>query len=75
MTFTEDAARLIADEAQRELLKVEEAARRLSISRTVLYQLMDAGDIDYVKVGRSRRVVKASLGAYIERQRGGRQAR
>ena len=70
MTFSEDAARLIADEAQRELLKVDDAARRLSVSRTVLYELMDAGEIDWVKVGRSRRVIKSSIGTYIERNRG-----
>ena len=70
MTFVDDAARLIADEAQRELLKIDDAARRLSVGRTMLYELMDAGEIDYVKVGRSRRIVKASLGAYIDRNRG-----
>lgn len=67
-SFTEDAARMIADEASRELLKVEDAARRLSVSRSVLYRLMDSGDIRWVKVGRSRRVVKASLYEYVARK-------
>lgn len=68
MTFADDAARLIADEASRELLKIEDAARRLSVSRSVLYRLMDADEIAWVKVGRSRRVVKSSLYEYVNRK-------
>ena len=36
------------------LLSVHDAARFLAISRSKLYSLMDAGNLAYVKLGRSR---------------------
>jgi len=38
------------------LLKIREAAEFLKLSRSRLYELMDAGELAYVKIGRSRRV-------------------
>ena len=49
------------------LVTVEEAARRLSIGRTAAYLLVLNGEIQSVKIGRTRRVVVASLEAYIQR--------
>jgi excisionase family DNA binding protein len=49
------------------LLTVMEAVEVLSIGRTTLYRLMDAGDIRTVRVGSSRRVPMKSLEAYVDR--------
>jgi excisionase family DNA binding protein len=50
-----------------EFYTVLKAARALAISRSHLYQLMDAGAISYAKFGRSRRVARAEIEAYIRR--------
>lgn len=50
------------------LVTVEEAARRLSIGRTAAYLLVLRGELQSVKIGRARRVVVASLEAYIQRK-------
>lgn len=49
------------------LLKPEEAAEALGIARTRVYQLMRAGDIQSVKIGKVRRIPVAALQAYVER--------
>ena len=46
-------------------LKVEEAARRLSIGRTTMYELIKGGEIETVPIGRARRVTVAALIAYL----------
>lgn len=47
------------------LVTVEEAARRLSIGRTATYMLVLRGELQSVKIGRTRRVVVKSLEAYV----------
>lgn len=49
------------------LLKPEEAAEALGIARTRVYQLMRAGEIRSVKIGKVRRIPVAALHAYVER--------
>lgn len=51
------------------LLKPQEAADELGISRARLYQLLAAGEIGSVKIGASRRVPLADLDAYVQRLR------
>ena len=46
-----------------------EAARVLSIGRTTMYELVSAGEIDVVHIGRSARVPVHALEEYVERQR------
>jgi excisionase family DNA binding protein len=53
--------------APRVLLSVEEAAERLSVSRTRLYALIKAGDVASVRVGRLRRVPADALLQFIAR--------
>ena len=50
------------------LLSPEEAARVLAVSRTRIYELISAGEISSVRAGRLRRVVAASLPAWVDRQ-------
>jgi excisionase family DNA binding protein len=49
------------------LLTVTNAAKLLSLSRATLYQLMDSGQLPYVKIGGSRRIKKAEVLALIGR--------
>jgi excisionase family DNA binding protein len=51
------------------LLTIVEAARVLSIGRTTMYQLVGAGQIDVVHIGRAVRVPIAELQAFVARQR------
>jgi excisionase family DNA binding protein len=53
---------------ERLLLSVDEAAHRLSIGRSLLYELLAAGEIRSIHVGRLRRVPIAALTDYINRQ-------
>ena len=52
-----DRAELVADG----LVTVQEAAQFLSISRSKLYELMDNGELTFVKLGRSRRIPRRAL--------------
>jgi len=54
---------------ERLLYTVSDAAELLSISRSVLYELLAAGAIESVSVGRSRRIPAAALRDWVERQR------
>ena len=51
------------------LLTPEEAARRLSIARSSLYELVLTGEIESIKIGRSRRIPADALDAYVQRLR------
>lgn len=56
MTNTEKCD-LVADG----LMTVSEAAKFLGISRSALYNIMDAGELPYVKLGRARRIPRRSV--------------
>ena len=49
------------------LVSVEEAAHRLSMSRSKVYDLVLSGQIESIKVGRSRRVLVAGIDDFINR--------
>lgn len=50
------------------LLTVREAAEVLSIGRSTLYELISAGEIEVVHIGRSARVPVAALVAFVDRR-------
>jgi excisionase family DNA binding protein len=56
----------MADEV---LLRPEVAADRLSLSRARVYELLATGQIESIKIGRSRRIPVSALVRFIERQR------
>lgn len=56
---------------ERLLLTPERAAEQLDIGRTTVYGLIAAGELESVRIGRSRRVPADALVAYVERLRGG----
>ena len=49
------------------LQPVSKAAAFLSLSRSKIYQLMDQGQLKYVKVGRARRVRWDDVLAFVDR--------
>ncbi len=48
------------------LYKPEEAAEALSIGRSTVYELMAEGALRYVMRGRSRRIRRRDLEAYVD---------
>lgn len=52
----------------KQLFKVEEAARRLSLSRAFVYELVLKGHIVSIKIGRARRIPATALDEFIARQ-------
>ncbi len=60
---------MTAKDEARLLLTVREAAERLSLGRSLTYQLITSGEIDSVTIGRARRVPVAALEDYVRRLR------
>ncbi len=52
------------------LLTTTEAAELLGLSRTTVYELLNAEQIESVRIGRARRIPRAALVAYVDRLRG-----
>ena len=53
---------------ERLLLKVEEAAERLSMGRSKAYELVQSGELPVIHVGRSVRIPVAALERWVERK-------
>ena len=51
------------------LLRPEQCAQATNLSRTVIYELLATGELESVRVGRSRRVPAAALESFVERLR------
>ena len=51
------------------LLAPERAADQLGVVRTTVYAFIASGDLESVKIGRSRRIPVDALVAYVERLR------
>ncbi|MBO0844385.1 MAG: helix-turn-helix domain-containing protein [Nocardioides sp.] len=49
------------------LMTPEEAARRLSVGRNKVYELMRRGELMSVKIGGSRRITTEALSEFVER--------
>ena len=50
------------------LVRVEEAARLLSLSRSMIYELMNRGELPSVRCGAARRIPLAALQAWVKDQ-------
>lgn len=50
----------------------ERTAVRLDVSRTTVYALLAAGELESVRIGRSRRIPAESVESYVARLRAGR---
>ena len=51
------------------LLTVEQAAQRLSLARSTVYELLLTRQLASVKIGRSRRVLATDLADFVDRLR------
>ena len=51
------------------LLTVPDAARLLSIGRTLTYELIGAGELETIHIGRAVRVPLAAVHEFVERRR------
>lgn len=51
-------------------VRVNDAARMIGVGRTKLYELIAAGEVETVKLGKSTRITTASLHDLIRRQLG-----
>lgn len=48
---------------------IEEAAQSLGVGRTTVYELMNRGDLESVKVGRRRIIPADAVGAFLAARR------
>jgi excisionase family DNA binding protein len=62
---------VILEADERLLLSVVEAARRLGIGRTLMYELLGSGQIESMHIGRLHKVPAEALTAFVENQRRG----
>ncbi|OAH38608.1 excisionase [Sphingobium yanoikuyae] len=51
-------------------VRVNDAARMIGVGRTKLYELIAAGEIETVKLGKATCITTASLHDLVRRQRG-----
>ncbi|HET7086312.1 MAG TPA: helix-turn-helix domain-containing protein [Rhizomicrobium sp.] len=49
------------------LLTIKDAQRRLRLGRTKIYELVNAGELQAVKIGFARRITQSSLLAFAAR--------
>jgi excisionase family DNA binding protein len=61
-------ARTSSPDVETALLTVEEAARRLAVSRSTLYLLMREGRLPFIRIGRSRRIEVEAMRAFLTEQ-------
>lgn len=68
---TTDVQRLLrmVETDERLLLTVTEAAQRLGIGRSLMYELLASAQVESIHVGRLRRIPADALAAYVDRQR------
>ena len=65
----EQVIKVTVESDDRLLLTVAEAAHRLGIGRTLMYELLGCGEVDSVHVGRLHKVPADALTVYVDRQR------
>lgn len=65
MAVTETSSPVVPD--VRLLLRIEEAAERLAIGRSLMYRLVLSGEVQSVPVGRLRRIPCEALTEYVDR--------
>ena len=53
------------------LLTIPEVAAELRIGRTLVYRLMEKGDLPFIKLGRTRRVRTSDLETLVKESRVG----
>src|SRR5665811_2203462 len=67
----EQIINLTIERDEKLLLSVVEAAHRLGVGRSLMYELLGSGQIESMHVGRLHKVPAWALEAFVERQRRG----
>ena len=57
----------MTDEHDRLLVRIPEAAERIGLSRSTVYELIAAGELKVVRYGRAVRVPVSELAGWVER--------
>ncbi|HRK22485.1 MAG TPA: helix-turn-helix domain-containing protein [Fimbriimonadaceae bacterium] len=57
------------DQPRPQLLRMREVAQQLGLSRTTVYQMVNAGVLAYVKLGRAIRIPTAALDEWVASQK------
>jgi excisionase family DNA binding protein len=65
----EQVINLTIERDEKLLLSVVEAAHRLGVGRTLMYELLGSGQIESMHVGRLHKVPAEELTAFVERRR------
>ena len=47
------------------LIRVEDAAQRLGVGRTIVYRLISSGELPSVRIGRRRLIPVESIASYV----------
>jgi excisionase family DNA binding protein len=55
--------------AEKLAVNAEQAGQMLSLSRSKIYELMHSGELPFIKIGKSRRVLVSDLLKLIERNK------
>lgn len=58
----------LASQIEPLLVRVEEAARLLCLSRSTIYEMRDSGELPSVRRGAARRIPTAALRMWVEQQ-------
>jgi excisionase family DNA binding protein len=53
-----------------QLLRVDEAASMLALGRSKVYELMADGSLEWVRIGRARRIPTEAVTEYVSQLRG-----
>jgi excisionase family DNA binding protein len=53
------------------VLTIDEAAERLGIGHSLMYALVQSGEVESVRIGRLRRIPTECLAQYVQRLRDG----
>jgi excisionase family DNA binding protein len=64
-----EAAQLSTNQRPPPLATVLDVARHLSVSRGKVYQMMEAGQLPYARLGRCRRIAWKDVDAFVARSR------
>ena len=56
------------DNRERLLLRIPEAAERLSVGRSTVYELVQRGELPTIHIGRSVRIPAEALRIWVERR-------
>jgi excisionase family DNA binding protein len=66
--WTQRMMALLKERMETLLLRPEQAAESLSLSRTTVFELLRTGELASVKIGRSRRITPDALRDFVVRQ-------